>query len=210
MKRSLLFSTLFSILFVLPAQSQGNDIILTPGVGIGKVKLGMTEAQAKAVLGKDMISQNLRQVMKDFKNFNEELAIDSTSQFIIGFDKCLTVSESMQEKIPIFKLYFNKNKLVFIAVTSYGNTEDVAENHVRVGKNLRFKMTQEECEESMGTDYIKLPYNEYVDCMYYNKGLELMYDEGILRFVGIYKPDPNFPNRIKTNSPKLRAIWDEL
>lgn len=197
------------LLGTLIGWGQSDDIILQPGIGIGKIKLGMTEAQAIAVLGEMENTQRFGDVMKDFKDFDENLTIDSLIQFVIGFEKCLTVAESTQEKIPIFKLYFNKGRLVFIAVTSYGNTE-AASAKVRIGKNVRFMMTQEEVEGIMGTDYMKLPYREYYECAYYKKGIEFMYDENLLRFVGIFKPDPAFPQKIKQKSAGLWKQWEEL
>lgn len=196
---------------IMPAaalQAQTDPIILTPGAGIGPIRLGMTPDEARMHLGEFRV-QSWRAAMADFKNYNDKLAIDSLSQFIIGFDSCYTVLDENQDKFPVYKLYFTDNKLVFIGVTSYAEAVTVSERVLLLDR-VRFYMPRAESEQILGDEYIIMPYQEYENCLYNKLGLEIMYDEGLLRYIGIFKPVSDWKGLINKRAPRLKNEWVEL
>lgn len=201
---------IWTVLFAPAAsiQAQTDPIILTPGTGIGPVRLGITPADARTHLGEFRV-QSWRDAMADFKNYNDKLAIDSLSQFIIGFDSCYTVLDENQDKFPVYKLYFKNNKLVFIGVTSYAEAVNVSKR-VRLLDSVSFYMPRAKSEQLLGPEYVIMPYQEYENCLYNKLGLEIMYDEGLLRYIGIFEPVSNWKGLIKKRSRQLKKEWENL
>lgn len=208
MKRiTLFFATLLLSLSVF-AQSKA-PIVLTPGVGIGQLKLGMSEEKARELLGGELTERNYTEEMESFKS-STNFHIDSIPQFIIGFDKCLAYMGGLPENIPVFNMYFKKNKLVFITATTYGVEKAQAKRVLMKGK-IRFFDPMKLTITRMAGKYVPISYGEYSgDHVYYLDGVELTYDDNLLTTIGIFKPMKNYFKMIADNSERIRREWEEL
>lgn len=199
MKRILFLCFALASVIYTTAQS---PIVITPGVGIGKLKLGMNEKQAIAALSGTVTWESYKEQLKSFVDFNTR--IDSVMQFILGFDSCARYNSSLPENMPVFALYFKKHKLNFITITSYGADDEMIKR-VKISNGLTYYNTMEECTEKMGKDYISVSYSDYTgDLYYYKKGIELVFDENQLRSIGIFPATPNFIQIQKQKSKKLQ------
>lgn len=187
-----------------------NSIIITPGVGIGPLKLGMSEKQAFAILKGKISWENYNETLKKFIGYGPE--VDSVFQFVIGFDSCGTYGNELPESLPVYSIYFKDHKLNFITVSSYGTDEALMES-VTLTNGLKFNDLMEDCTKKLGPDYISLEYYDenMGDHYYYKIGLEVVYDEnGLLSSFGIFSPLPDAKEKIAVRSTELRRQAKEV
>ncbi len=205
MKRILIVCIVLMAAVITKAQS---EIIITPGVGVGKLKLGMNEKEAVAILSGSVTWESYREQLKSFVDFNT--SVDSVMQFILGFDTCAKYNSTLPKNMPVFALYFKKHKLNFITITSYGADEEVVKK-VKIKNGLAYYSTMEECVGKLGMDYINVTYSDYTgDLYYYKKGIELVFDENQLRSIGIFPATPNFIKLQIEKSKKLQEESDKI
>jgi hypothetical protein len=178
-----------------------NPIIITPGVGVGKLKLGMTKKQATDILKGEITWGTYEEQLQSFVSYDAR--VDSVVQFIQGFDECGRYNSELPVSMPVFALYFKNNKLNFITISSYSATEDQLKL-VKLNNGLKYFATQEDCRKKMGTEYLNVLYDDYTgDHYYYKKGIEMVYDNEELRSIGIFPPLPKFKEMIAAKSEKL-------
>lgn len=203
--KKLLVLLLVSV-FVFRGMSQtAAPLIITPGVGIGQLKLGMSEQQALIAL--HMPDDNIawsgyNEQMEKFVGW--DIAVDSTVQFILGFDTCARFEGKVSDVMPVFALYFKNHKLNFITVSSYVG-EDSLVKRVKVNNGIIFYNEMSAVVAKMGKDYMNIsPGDNTADMFYYKKGIELVIDAGEVRSIGIFSPLPNFKALIASNSERLQ------
>ncbi|MEI2737217.1 MAG: hypothetical protein V9F01_00360 [Chitinophagaceae bacterium] len=187
----------------LPGKAQQNEVfIASSGSGFGEIKLGMSEEQVRKILPGKFNEANFTQKMQEFKDFNSDIRIDSLVQFVLGFDKILTATDEMLITNPVYNLGFKENKLNYIGIISYPPADVVAKD-VLLDEKITIFMQQEECIQILGEDYIPIRFMDYADHIYYNKGVETIYDEGMLRCIIIFEPTPDFLKLIDAKKDKL-------
>lgn len=205
----LLFVHLFCHAQKTTVASKTNDIVITPGVGIGALKLGMSEAAAYSVLKGEITWKSYKEEMTTFKSFGAKFAIDSIVQFVIGFDSCASYAGDLPNKMPVYSMYFKNHKLNFITVTSYGKPEALAKRVV-ITNGIRFYQSMAVCTSKMKTKYIPIQYEGYDgDYIYYKEGLEFTFDGKKLTTIGVFEATANFAQRIKDKSYDLRQEWED-
>lgn len=187
----------------IAGQSQtDSSIVITPGVGIGKLKLGMSEKTAARILNGKIEWVNYTEELKSFTS--DDTQIDSVLQFVIGFDSCGRYNSELPEKLPVFSLYFKDHKLNFITVSSYSAPAEQVER-VTVTNGLKFHMPMDECTAILGEEYVSLTYGDYTgDRYYYKMGLEAVYDDGVLTAIGIFPSTPNYKALIAEKSAEIK------
>lgn len=126
------------------------------------------------------------------------------TQFVLGFDKCLELSDSLNRHWPVFKLFLLNDRVNCMIVTSYGIDSNV-KNSVLLYKKFRFNDKENSCINYFGKEYINTPYPGYTEYVYYKKGIQLLFDESVLKTFKIFKPDPQFLNRIAARSAIIKA-----
>lgn len=193
----------------LPPKS--GDILITPGVGVGPLKLGMSEAAAYKVLGGDITWKSYKEEMKVFKSYGESnFAIDSIAQFILGFDSCAAYAGDLSAVMPVYSLYFKDHKLNYITVTSYGKPANKVKNVV-LKNGIRFYNSMASCAAKMKSKYLAVRYEGYDgDHIYYQEGLEFTYDKKQLTTIGVFKPTPNFIQKMKDKSYDLQQEFGDV
>lgn len=204
MKKTIL--GLLAILLCVASFSQNdNKILITPGIGVNDLKLGMSVKEALAVLEAEPSWYSFEQQLSDFTSDGSR--IDSILQFVQGFDSCVRYSGSLPEKMPVFSLYFMDGKLNFITVTSYSATDEHLKA-VEIKGGMRFHDNQGDCMEKLKKHpYVELAYGEYSgDHYYYTLGLEMIYDENKLTAIGIYPVTKDYKEKIAARSKELLEL----
>lgn len=169
----------------------------------------MTEKQVRALLGDDLKVKTYKEEMTSFWYHNRTLRMDSITQFVLGFDKCLELSDSLNNHWPVFKIFILNDRINCFIITSYIDDSLLAKR-VLINNKLRFNDERDKCVKFFGNDYINTPYPGYEEYVYYKKGIQLLFDEGILKTFKIFKPDPNFLKRIASRSAAIKAEFEAI
>jgi hypothetical protein len=200
--------TLALICFSAMLNAQNLDV--KSGLGCGQVKIGMSESEVRKIMKIEFDEKNYEEEMQSFKSTSINFHIDSIIQFILGFDKCVSPESPNLDNSPIFNLYFKNDKLVFIGITSYSVDEKIMKS-VLLDKKIRFNTDQDECISILGNKYLPVSYGDYTgDHLYYEKGLEMTYDENKLTFIGIFAPQPRLLQLIGEKRKMLQQQYDAL
>lgn len=202
-------TTVFFVLVFAIKLSAQQDIPVTAGNNCGKLKIGMTEKQVRALLGDDLKVKTYKEEMTSFWYHNRTLRMDSITQFVLGFDKCLELSDSLNNHWPVFKIFILNDRINCFIITSYIDDSLLAKR-VLINNKLRFNDERDKCVKFFGNDYINTPYPGYEEYVYYKKGIQLLFDEGILKTFKIFKPDPNFLKRIASRSAAIKAEFEAI
>jgi hypothetical protein len=202
MKKTMLsLSLLFTA--ILSFSQKPKDIIITPGVGVNELKLGMSVEQSLAALAGEVVWHSYADQLSAFAS--DGTRIDSVVQFVLGFDSCARFDGDLPTNMPVFGLYFKDNKLNFITVTSYSATDEQLQA-VKIRNGLRFNSAMKDCTKKLAAyPYLPLGYGDYSgDHYYYTIGLEMVYDEEKLTAIGIYPVTKDYKQQIAAKSAALR------
>ena len=202
-----------SILFILLALNgkgqQDSPIIATSGSGIGNIKLGMSEQEVRNIMDGNFREADFMQKMKEYKRFNKNIRVDSLLEFVLGFDKELSASNELLKNTPVFNLCFKDNRLNYIGLISYPPSDSVAKEVLLDGQ-ARFFISEEEGKKIFGNDYLKVRYMDYTDHIYYNRGLEVLYDNGKLTCMVIFEPTPDYLDKLRNKQSELRKQFEAI
>ncbi len=202
-------TTLFFLFVFAITLSAQTNIQVTAGSNCGKLKIGMTEKQVRAILGDDLQVKTYKEEMTAFWYHNRTLRMDSITQFVLGFDKCLELSDSLNRHWPVFKIFLLKDMVNCMIITSYLDDSLLAKQ-VLVNNKLRFNDEKDKCVKFFGNTYINTPYPGYEEYVYYKKGIQLLFDEGVLKTFKIFKPDTNFLRLIAARSAIIKAEFKAI
>jgi hypothetical protein len=190
--------------------SKPSDIVITPGVGIGPLKLGMSETEAYNILKGDITWMGYKGKMKAFKDYGNQFSLDSMTQFVLGFDSCASYNDNLPDGLPVFALYFSAHKLNYIMVTSYGKSKALAKRVV-LKNGLRFYQSMASCISRMKSKYLSVRYEGYDGThIYYKEGLEFTYDNKKFTALGVFTPTPNFLQRIADRSYDIQQEFSDV
>jgi hypothetical protein len=204
--KKLLLGFLLVINLVGFGQKVQSRFTIIPGMGVGKIQLGMTIGEVVKLLGDYHQSHGYAEEMKEFKDQGNTFAIDSIPQFIIGFDKVIVYSPSPKD-YPVFNMYFKNNSLVFFTLSSYSAKDQLLAKFA-LDNGIRFYDKKSACLKKMGDDYYNIHYGDYDgDHVYYKKGVELTYDKGKLTCIALFKRDENFLKLIADRSEAIKKEW---
>lgn len=180
------------------------NFIVTPGVGLGNLKLGMSEKQVTKLLGSKLVWYNYKKEMGEFKASSNPIAIDSQVQFVLGFDACAHYEEKPSLGVaPVYKLYFKNHKLNYFIISSYtGNKEQVLKT--RMTNGMAFGDEMSALPSKMTSPYLQVFEKNYSgDYIYHENGVELIYDKEKLVVFSLFKPNKNLPQLIEKNRARL-------
>jgi len=189
-------------LSLLTATAQNEPYVITPGVGINNIKLGMSEKEVTDLLKGEPVGYTYAAQLDAFSGYDTR--IDSVMQFVLGFDSCIRYDGALPVTMPVFGLYFKNHKLNFITITSYSTTEEQLKR-VELNNGLKFHDSMEDCGKKLAKyPFQSLGYGDYSgDHYYYTLGLEMVYDENKLTAIGIYPVTRDFKAQIAAKSKKL-------
>jgi hypothetical protein len=204
MRFLIITSCLFMLHFSGKAQ-QNEKIPITSGVGIGEIKLGMSENDVLNLLKIPGKERSYAEQMKEFRKDTVGYSIENIAPFVIGFDKCIVYEGERPDNYPIFNLYFLNHKLNYVTLTAYGADSNFLSGFL-LDKELLFCDPMDNCMDFLGCDYINLHYKdqEYDGCyLYYNRGLEVIYYKQNLLVICLFIPDKDLPLKMPGKRDQL-------
>ena len=184
------------------------DLVVTPGVGIGNLKLGMTESDVIKILKSKPLERTYMAEMKNYSTTGYNFSIDSMIVFVIGFDKVLYYPSTLSTIYPIYNMYFKNDSLIYFTVSSY--TVGVAfAKSVIINSSIRLLDREKEVLKKM-KPYMKINYGEYDDFVYYTEGVGLSFDAQKLTSISIFKADELYLQKIESRSEIVKKEFDEM
>ena len=192
------------------SSSKLSNMTITPGVGIGPLKLGMDEISVYNLLQGEIKWKTYKEQLKIYKDFEDaNFAIDSTTAFVLGFDSCASYSNNLPQAIPVFSIYFKKHKLILITVTSYGVLDSTdLQNKIALNNGIHFFTSMAECKTKMDSKHLHINLKGYDgDDIYYKQVIEFFFDHEKLTALNIFKASTDFPLQIETKRNKLKLEY---
>jgi hypothetical protein len=157
---------------------------IIPGKGTGELMMGMSAEHVKGII---RANTQMRDISEEKAAFLAGgYSIDKVSQFKIGFDSCMVVSNC--ENYPIFKIYFRNNKLVYITLSSYVSPDELTATF-ELDKGVPFHATKEEFTKAYGQPEEFRDMKGYDGCLiYWKDGLEVIFENDKLMVISIFEP----------------------
>jgi len=201
------FTVFISLVFLsVICYSQKEGLFsITSGIGVNEIKLGMSEKEVLSILKEKPQQRTYKEQLKEFYKDTTGYSIESIIPFVIGFDNCIVYEDDAPDNYPIFNLYFLNHKLNYITVTAYGIDSNLIRSFA-LDKELLFYQSKESCMEYLGCNYIDLHYREDEydgNHLYYNRGLEVIYDDQKLMVICIFTPDNDLPSKMVSKKDQL-------
>jgi hypothetical protein len=135
------------LLLLLGASVYAQDkVLITPGSGVGELKIGMKMKAVKKLLGREEHSVNEKEERKAFVNAG--YAPSDFLVFKLGFDKCLTYANNKAD-YPVFKVYFKKKKVCYIVISG-ADFGSVRASRFTTGANVGFNSKKEDLLRGYG------------------------------------------------------------
>ena len=184
------------------------DLVVTPGVGIGNLKLGMTESDVIKILKSKPLERTYMAEMKNYSTTGYNFSIDSMIVFVIGFDKALDYPSKLSTIYPIYNMYFKNDSLVYFTISSYSVGVAFAKS-VIINSSIRLLDREKEVLKKM-KPYMKISYGEYDDFVYYKEGIGLSFDAQKLTSVSMFKADELYLKKIESRSEIVKKEYDEF
>lgn len=179
------------VLSIIAATSYGqqkaakNTII--PGKGIGELALGISTEKVIQLLGSPEKSRSyeeeqFEEVVKFGKNISQELCYNTHYDRVFKYKNDCDASLAY----PVYKLYFRKNQLVYMVLTSYGY-DDTFYNTFSTNTNIKFHDSGEKIKNALG--YPEILQEQYVgEYLYMQNGIDFLTENNEMRAMFIYEP----------------------
>jgi hypothetical protein len=210
MKKTSLLPFTF-LLLASTAKTQLIDVTITPGIGIGKLKLGMSEKQVLQILGGEPTWAGYKTTMQSYKESTADnsFAIDSMLIYVQGFDT-MAKYENGTANTPIMNLFFYAHRLNYIALSSYVVEKNIAKK-VKLNNGIKFYDKLNAVKNKMKTKSLAVRFGTMTaDLVYYKEGVEKLFDEDALTFITIFPKSPKFLQTMKTNKDRLIKAYGNL
>lgn len=161
-----------------------------PGKGVGELVLGISTEKAIEILGVpekslDYDQEQFQEVVKFGKNISQELCYNT------HYDRVFKYKNDCNAKIdyPVYKLYFRKNQLVYIVLTSYGY-DDLLYNKFTALNKIGFYSSGEKIKSVLG--HPEINEERYVgEYLYMKRGIDFITENNEMRAMFIYEPLEN-------------------
>lgn len=171
------------LLLVLLFNSGFAQYSLTPGKGFSQLYIGMQTADVIALLGQPETVTALA----DERTSWEEAGYNTRTElpYLLGFDE---VHVFAPNPFLAWKMYMKKDRLVFMALTSYMDFE-AGMKKIDIQETLHFGDSWETIVKILGPDFVARKRDADVSLNSYLKlGIALNMDENQLRTVFIFAP----------------------
>lgn len=160
---------------------------ITPGKGVGELVLGISTEKAIELLGVpekslDYDQEQFQEVVKFGKNVSQELCYNT------HYDRVFKYKNDCDANVdyPVYKLYFRKNQLVYIVLTSYGY-DDMLYNKFTAANKIGFHCTGEKIKSVLG--HPEIMQERYVgEYLYMQSGIDFLTENNEMRAMFIYEP----------------------
>jgi len=174
---------------------------INAGRSIGNLYIGLDKKRVLSVMGSKGLERDFEEEREIFANFGYKP--EAHAQFIIGFDSVWQYQESDEINLPIFKIYFKQDKIVYIIISSYGSKFFDYERCKRIitEKGLGFGDKIEKMQTLYGTEFVRHQFGQYDgDFIYGEEGISFVFDAGELRVIYLFESDnPETISKFKEN-----------
>lgn len=162
------------------AMAQSNTIL--PGKSVGGIKIGMDRQEVEALIGEACAERTRteedKELIKFGKNIWQELRYNTHYDMVLEYQNA---------DIPVRKLYFENDKLVYMTLTAFGYEQAMLE---------RFKINGKPCmgcPATMLASHLGIPvftedYTHVQQIYYLNQGIDFVTHEGKIKAINIYEP----------------------
>lgn len=163
---------------------------INAGRCIGDLYIGLDKKRALSVMGSEGRERSFDEefsIVADFGYKPEEHA-----QFIIGFDSLWEYKESDSIHLPIFKIFFKEDKIVYIIISSYGSQLFDYERCKRIitERGLAFGDSIEKMKKLYGEEFLRYNFGQYDgDFIYEEEGISFVFQNGELRVTYLFEAD---------------------
>ena len=149
---------------------------IQPGIGVGKLKLGMSYADVTVLMGEPSVKTDMEKYKTSLDK--NHYPLKQFAEFYQGFDFTLTYFESSNKtEIPAFRLFFKNNKLTGINLSTIYVKEKIEKCKLQGKVLLGAKEDDAQKLLGNGTTYtiVPLPDSQTYD-WYYSKGIAYLID----------------------------------
>lgn len=163
---------------------------INAGRNIGNLYIGLDKKRAISVMGVMGIERNFEEEHRIFSDFG--YSPNEHSQFIIGFDSVWQYNEKDAISLPIFKIYFKEDKIVYIIISSYGSQFFDYERCKRIitEKGLGFGDNIEKMKKLYDSTFLRHKFGEYDgDFIYEEEGISFVFERDELRVMYLFAAD---------------------
>jgi hypothetical protein len=163
---------------------------ITAGRSIGNLYIGLDKKHALSIMGSKGIERDFEEERTIFANFG--YVPEEHAQFVIGFDSLWQYQESDAINLPIFKIYFKAEKIVYMIISSYGSQFFDYERCKRIitERGLGFGDDIEKMKRVYGEEFLRHNFGQYDgDFLYEEEGISFVFDAGELRVIYLFESD---------------------
>jgi len=168
--------------------SKADDFEIVQGKGIAKIRLDSDYGEISKLIGEASQEFKNEEERKECLNFN--LKPDKMMVFFKKFENgvvYLDYPKFKTKEIPVFKLFFKNNSLIYIRLTSANFSEEI--KIYRIEKKLSFGDNKDKMTETLGSDYI--PYEiepQVFEYIYAKQGISFVLEKNKITVIDIFKP----------------------
>jgi hypothetical protein len=177
------------------------------GKGIDSLVLGMEIEAIRALMRVDGTLNSHEKEYEAFDKFG--YTPQHFLQFLLGFEEVLVFDDDDSPRYPVFKIYMNQGKAMFMMITTYGTGTFDIEKGMRIftDKGLSFGDPLSDLKQRYGNDFAFYKYGEYDgEFMYLKEGISFLFEKGKLRVMRIFEPfDKEKAEDVKDFFLKLRT-----
>jgi hypothetical protein len=158
---------------------------IKPGVGVGSLKLGMSQAHARNQLARQESARDFEEERESFESAGYEVHLELV--FVLGFDSVVQFNNTDETDmpLPVYKTYFSNDALSYITLTSYGYLRPLAEK-VKV-KGIQMFSPVGQVKKKLGEPDLRIDTSDVeYELFYLDKGLMFSVDEEQVRAMHLF------------------------
>ena len=165
-------------------------IEIVPAEGIGRITLGMSEAELALIMGKASQSKSFDQAFSEFKNFGYKPK--QKLVFFKGFDTLLIYDQRERKKLmqvqtlyPLFRAYFKDGSLVHIVLSSHVYEIDL---RISYREKAIFLESPSRLIDSLGEFHKIERGGESYNCKWFRQGISSVVAKEKIRTIELFEP----------------------
>lgn len=155
---------------------------IKPGKSAGGITIGMNKQQVESIIGEACAertrTEEERELVKFGKNIWQELRYNTHYDMVLEYQNA---------NIPVRKLYFKEDKLVYMTLSSFGYEQAMLE---------RFKINGKPCmgcpsailASHLGAPIFTEDYIHVQQMYYLSQGIDFVSHNGEIKAINIYEP----------------------
>jgi hypothetical protein len=177
--------TLFAVLGALFVTGAASAQTVKAGVGVGSLKLGMSQADVIAQLAEPESARDIEEERGYFSSAG--YVVSQELMFVLGFDSVLQFDNADESEmpLPVYKTYFGDDALNYIILTSYGYSPSLA-GQLKI-KGIRMFSPAAKVQKKFGDPDLRVAMDDLEYELYYlDQGLMFSVSEEEVRALHLF------------------------